>query len=243
MLQRQKRELNSNPSVLTAATTGVTVCMEPEMIEIYWHFHKICSNILRNTSIGSKAWSRRWWWLLSIFFFFKVPSRGAWQYFLKNLSRFSMNFCWCWSLELAVGSPANWAFVHHQTKIILDWRHSRFAAASWFVLVVMISSKSWRPNSFGVVSEQQQVVEVLIKELIKKSPPLLLPFWPKGPENYKTFFWLENVVSGRLRFITHSIHSVNRIAMKHRETKRAWQITAKHLWENPIDYTVLPCIP
>ena len=35
MLQRQKRELNSNPSILTAATTGVTVCMEPEMIEIY----------------------------------------------------------------------------------------------------------------------------------------------------------------------------------------------------------------
>ena len=188
MLQRQKRELNSHPSILTAATTGVTVCMEPEMIEIYWHFHKICSNILRNTSAAkheAEDDDGSWAFFSSSSKFLREEERG------NISSKIYPDFPWIFadaqSLELAVGSPANWAFVHHQTKIILDWRHSRFAAASWFVLVVMISSKSWRPNSFGVVSEQQQVVEVLIKELIKKSPPLL-PFWPKGPENYKTFF-------------------------------------------------------
>ena len=53
MLQRQKN--SPIDKLLTCKFWGgAAVKLEPEMIEIYWHFHKISSNILRNTSISMK---------------------------------------------------------------------------------------------------------------------------------------------------------------------------------------------
>ena len=77
---------------------STAVWLEPEMIEIYWHFHKISSNILRNTSISMKKM------MMALEHFLCL--QRAWHYFLKN-PQFSMNFCWCFSAG-AVGSPANW---------------------------------------------------------------------------------------------------------------------------------------